>query len=98
MTIDLKIGWNDLSKESRDKIKKLHKLGCKVNIIYPEIESTKDCDCGNEKVCSVKYSDSKNYYSAAYRDTITNYSPRNEEVISREQTGSTSDDMAPSAG
>lgn len=38
MNIDLKIGWNDLSAECKDVIRKLHKLGCKVNIIYPMIE------------------------------------------------------------
>lgn len=39
MNIDLKIGWNDLNANCKDMIKKLHKLGCKVNIIYPMIES-----------------------------------------------------------
>lgn len=41
MNIDLKIGWNDLNDKCKDTIKKLHKLGCKVNIIYPMIESEK---------------------------------------------------------
>lgn len=41
MNIDLKIGWNDLNDKCKDTIKKLHKLGCKVNIIYPMIENEK---------------------------------------------------------
>lgn len=39
MKVDLEIGWNELSSETKKKIKSLHKIlkGDKVNIKYPTV-------------------------------------------------------------
>lgn len=70
MNIDLKIGWNDLNDKCKDTIRKLHKLGCKVNIVYPMIESEKTQHPTSMNSCYDRNSINPRTYTSSLNDFV----------------------------